>query len=189
MISIRLKEMHPSLHCFAFNPPGGLASPDVAQLTQEYCTSVVVGFDVISRLSIATVKSLIDDVALSLCRCNRPKLKIAMDILLGLRKDPSSAPKTYCAIDEIDEEARQVLQQYLSHAQLHAKDVDARQMLCPVGSIVFLRPYMMQDDTTVEWDAVYADPSDIINEGIIISKHSMQHHKISVLQDALSSAE
>lgn len=188
MISVRLRETYPSLHCFAFNPPGGLASPAIAQLTQNFCTSIIVGCDVISRLSIATVKSLIDDVALSLCRCNRPKLKIAMDILLGLRKNPQSAPETYCAIDEIDEEVRKVLQEYLSHAQLHAKDVDAR-MLCPMGNIVFLRPYMMQDDRTEEWDAVYADPSDIINEGIIVSKHSMQHHKISVLQHALASAK
>ncbi|KAI8106170.1 hypothetical protein M9435_000717 [Picochlorum sp. BPE23] len=187
MISMCLRETYPSLHCFAFNPPGGLASPAVSQLTQDFCTSVVVGYDVISRLSIANVKSLIDDVALSLCRCNRPKLKIAMDIILGLRKNPQNAPETYCAIDEIDEEARQVLQEYLSHAKLHAKDVDAR-MLCPMGNIVFLRPYMMQDETTEEWDAVYADPSDIINEGIIVSKYSMEHHKISVLQHALSSA-
>lgn len=188
MISMCLRETYPSLHCFAFNPPGGLASPAIAELSQNFCTSIIVGFDVISRLSIATVKNLIDDVALSLCRCNRPKLKIAMDILLGLRKNPQSAPETYCAIDEIDEEARKVLQEYLSHAQLHAKDVDAR-MLCPMGNIIFLRPYMMQDDRTEEWDAVYADPSDIINEGIIVSKHSMQHHKISVLQHALASAK
>lgn len=38
------------LRCWAFNPPGGLVSWELAQIAQAYCTSIVVGKDVISRL-------------------------------------------------------------------------------------------------------------------------------------------
>ena len=38
------------LQCWAFNPPGGLLSWELSQIAQSYCTSIVVGKDVISRL-------------------------------------------------------------------------------------------------------------------------------------------
>lgn len=38
------------LRCWAFNPPGGLLSWELSQIAQAYCTSIVVGKDVISRL-------------------------------------------------------------------------------------------------------------------------------------------
>jgi hypothetical protein len=44
------------------------------------------------------------------------------------------------------------------------------------------------DDASEEWDAVYADPTDIVNEGIIVSRYSMKHHRISEMQNAISCA-
>ena len=186
VVSMNLIDTYPSLKCFAFNPPGGLISPELSTLSKDFCISIVVGYDAISRLSILGVKNLIDDIVLSLCRCKRPKLKIVWDLILGLRKDPQTAPETYCSIDDIDEEVKNILHKYLTHAQLHTEDLDT-QMLCPAGTTVFLRPYMMEDGTE-EWDAVYADPTDIVNEGIIVSKRAMTHHRLVELQNAISSA-
>jgi len=186
LVSMSLKETYPSLKCYAFNPPGGLVSPELSTLARDFCTSIVVGCDMISRLGILGVKNLIDDIVLSLCRCKRPKLKILWDIMLGLRKDPQTAPKTYCSIDDMDDEIKNILQQYMQYAELHAEDLDT-QMLCPAGTTVFLRPYVM-DDASEEWDAVYADPTDIVSEGIIVSRYSMKHHRISEMQNAISCA-
>lgn len=186
LVSMNLKEMYPSLKCYAFNPPGGLVSPELSSLARDFCTSIVVGCDAISRLGILGVKNLIDDIVLSLCRCKRPKLYILWDILSGLRRDPHTAPKTYCSIDDMDEEVKNVLQEYMKYAELHGEDLDT-QMLCPAGTTVFLRPYVM-NDMSEEWDAVYADPGDIVNEGIIVSRYSMKHHRLSEMQNAISSA-
>ena len=38
------------LQCWAFNPPGGLLSWELSQIAQAYCTALVVGKDLISRL-------------------------------------------------------------------------------------------------------------------------------------------
>eukprot|EP00889_Picochlorum_renovo_P004041 jgi/Picre1/31071/NNA_006426.t1 len=121
VISMSLIDSYPSLKCFAFNPPGGLISPELSTLARDFVTSIVVGYDAISRLSILGVKNLIDDIVLSLCRCKRPKLKIVWDLILGLRKDPQTAPETYCSIDDIDEEVKATLHKYMTHAQLQQK--------------------------------------------------------------------
>jgi len=62
--------------------------------------------------------------------------------------------------------------------------------LCPLGQVIFLRPYILKDESTkkgtiTKWDAVYANPSDIIQEGIILSRHALRHHQISEMQSAL----
>lgn len=47
------------LQCWAFNPPGGLLSWELSQIAQAYCTSIVVGKDVISRLRCAAALMLL----------------------------------------------------------------------------------------------------------------------------------
>jgi hypothetical protein len=180
-VSIVLKEQYPSLTCFAFNPPGGLVSPALSQYASSYITSIVVGFDAISRLSVKNVKNLIDDVVFSLCRCKRPKLKIAMDVLLAKRKDPLTAPKTYCSFEDIDESVKQIVVQYIAHSTVHNEDLESR-FLVPVGRVVLLRPYIMEG--TTEWDAVYAQPDDIVKEGIIVNKLALGHHRMDTLMEA-----
>ena len=189
LVSIKLKENHPSLKCFAFNPPGGLASPELSDATRDFCYSIVVGYDAISRLSIKAVRNLVDDVVFSLCRCKRPKLRILIDILLGNRRDPNTAPKTYCSFEMMDQRIKDTLAHYTSHSLVHDEDLDSRP-LCPLGQVIFLRPYILKDESTkkgtiTKWDAVYANPSDIIQEGIILSRHSLRHHQISEMQSAL----
>lgn len=55
------------LACIAFNPPGGLSSETSSRLETHY--SVIVNKDAISRMSITTMKRLVDDVMFSLARC------------------------------------------------------------------------------------------------------------------------
>jgi len=55
------------LACIAFNPPGGLSSETSSRLETHY--SVIVNKDAISRMSITTMKRIVDDVMFSLARC------------------------------------------------------------------------------------------------------------------------
>jgi len=189
LVAVSLKETYQTLECYSFNPPGGLVSPELSQITRDFCYSIVVGHDAISRLSIGNVRDLIDDVVYSLCRCKRPKLKILLDILLGNRRNPSTAPRTYCSFNKLDASIKAILEQYTSHSLIHTQHLDSRPLV-PMGEIVFLRPYPMDDAhgaEKTEWDAVFADPGDIVREGIIVSRNAMRHHQIAVMQDAIQS--
>ncbi len=182
IVSVVLKEKYPSLKCFAFNPPGGIISPDLSELVAPYITSIVVGFDAISRLGLQNVTDLVDDMVFSLCRCKRPKLKIAMDVILSKRRDPLTAPMTYCSFDDVDDDVRQIIVDYMAASLVH-KSVDSHELV-PVGRIVFLRPYV-QGDGVFEWDAVHASANDIVNEGILVSKLALAHHRFHSTMTAL----
>jgi len=182
IVSVVLKEKYPSLKCFAFNPPGGIVSPALSELASPYITSVVVGFDAISRLGLKNVTDLVDDMVFSLCRCKRPKLKIAMDVILSKRRDPLTAPRTYCSFEDIDDDVRQIIVDYMAASLVH-ESVDSHELV-PVGTIVFLRPYA-QENGAFEWDAVHASASDIVNEGILVSKLALAHHRFHSTMAAL----
>ena len=163
MVSFHLREHFPSLRCVAFNPPGGLLSAPLARISREFCTSVVVGTDAISRLGIPTMQRLIDDMVLALARCKRPKLAVLTDLMLGRRADPATAPPTFCAFEDIGPEAKAALQKYVATSKLHAAEVDMTE-LYPPGEVIFLRPFAnadpkkRADDEAEVWDAVWMAP-------------------------------
>jgi len=183
IVSVVLKQKYPSLKCYAFNPPGGVVSPVLSELAAPYITSIVVGYDAISRLGLTQVKDLVDDMVFSLCRCKRPKLKIATDVLLSKRKDPLTAPRTYCSFEDVDDAVKDIIVEYMAASLVHEEDIDSQELV-PVGSVVFLRPYV-QKDGVEEWDAVYASATDIINEGILVSKYALAHHRFASTISAL----
>lgn len=187
LVAVSLRGTYSNLECYAFNPPGGLVSPELSNITKDFCYSIVVGHDAISRLSINNVRALIDDVVYSLCRCKRAKLKILMDIVLGNRRNPSTAPRTYCSFEKLDDSIKAILEQYTSHSLVHTQHLDSRPLV-PMGQVIFLRPYPMRDNRgmpTMQWDAVFAEPGDIVREGIIVSRNALSHHQISSMQNAL----
>ena len=104
--------------CFAFNPPGGLSSETSSKLDTHY--SVIVNKDAISRMSITTMKRLVDDMMISLGRCNRPKLSIFFDgVLLG-RYAESDWNGVFKPFEAMHSEERSVLFSYLEKGKLSA---------------------------------------------------------------------
>ena len=167
MISFKLRSYFSTLQCYAFNPPGGVISPELSELARDFCTSIIVGYDAISRLSLQTVQELVDDMVSSLCRCKRPKLTILIDHLLGRRKHPSMAPKTFGKFESLSPEIKAILEQYLAQSQLHQEKLEETP-LCPGGTVILMRPYYVRTDTVRQcrkdkksfeeiWDAVYID--------------------------------
>ncbi|KAI3429288.1 hypothetical protein D9Q98_005384 [Chlorella vulgaris] len=186
LLGMQLRERFTDLQCWAFNPPGGLLSWELAQIAERYCTSVVVGKDVISRLSFNTSKRVVDEMVVSLARCKRPKLKVLFDVILGRRKQPASTPPTFCGFDEIAPEALQLVEQYYRASHLHMRSADTTEMY-PPGRLVFLRPFKGKRKQQTVWDAVWIDAATLISEGILVTPTMMAHHRLYVLDEAFQS--
>lgn len=136
------------------------------------------------------IKSIIDEMVLALGRCKRPKLFILMDIIMGRRRDPTSCPPTFCAFEDIDEEARSALEKYVSTSQLHSSGIDDHRMF-PPGKLAFLRPFPPIGNgrnLQYSWDAVWIKREDLMEEGIILSKDMASHHRLPLVQEALKIA-
>lgn len=192
MVSFHLYEDFPTLQCYAYCPPGGLLSDPLSRIARRFCTSVVVGYDPISRLGLPTTRRVVDEMVLALARCKRPKLVIMYDFLTGKRNDPESVPPTFCAFKDIGEEARAALQNYLSTSRLHSVGLDTRE-LYPPGRIIYLRPFTVPVSRRKKmvkevWDAVWVSAQDVIDEGILLTLSMTRHHRLTTLEGALESA-
>lgn len=192
MMSFQLREYFPDLRCFAYNPPGGLMSINLARLARRFCTSVVVGADAISRVSFPNAQRVVDDMVLALARCKRPKLAIMWDVMAKRRKDPATAPPTFCAFEDVGPEAEAALRRYVATSRLHAASADSEE-LYPPGRVIHLRPFAAagaagRRPANDVWDAVWTTGEDIVGEGLLLTMQMMAHHRVLTMQAALRSA-
>lgn len=74
LLSILLKPSYPKVRCFAFSPPGGLLSLAAARFTENFVMSVIIGDDLVPRLSLATLDSLKRQMITELESCRHPKV-------------------------------------------------------------------------------------------------------------------
>lgn len=76
------KELDSSGHCaadtkcWAYCPPGGLVSANLSAAMAPFCTSVIVGKDAISRVSMSNLAGMMDEVLIALARCKQPTCKV-----------------------------------------------------------------------------------------------------------------
>ena len=133
VVALKLRSRFSCLRCVCFNPPGGVMSGALSRMSEEFCTSFIVGSDIISRLNLQNMIRLIDDMVLALACCRKPKLTILLEILFGRRKF-SSNTDTYYAADAISPPVLEVLQHYIDTSTLHAdrirESVHAFENLC-----------------------------------------------------------
>ena len=59
--------------CLAFSPPGGLMSKNLSRAVEPFVTSVVVGKDVVPRLSVVNIGRLIDQMVSPAQKTLNPK--------------------------------------------------------------------------------------------------------------------
>ena len=62
ILALKMKSEYPSIRCIAYSPPGGLLSTALADLTKTFIMSVVVGDDIVPRLSVHSVHNLKADI-------------------------------------------------------------------------------------------------------------------------------
>ncbi|XP_013421661.1 sn1-specific diacylglycerol lipase alpha [Lingula anatina] len=58
ILAMLLQKEYPTLHCYAYSPPGGLLSKAAMEESKSYVTSVVVGKDIITRLGLPQLETV-----------------------------------------------------------------------------------------------------------------------------------
>ncbi|KAI9340688.1 hypothetical protein DFJ73DRAFT_554383 [Zopfochytrium polystomum] len=76
LIACMLRPNYPTVCCYSFEPPGCLVSAEVAEYLESFCTSVVMGDDLVPRISRNTMQMLKMDVARLIQSCDHPKWKV-----------------------------------------------------------------------------------------------------------------
>ncbi|XP_062859416.1 diacylglycerol lipase-beta [Trichomycterus rosablanca] len=78
LLAALLHSNYPTLQCYAFSPPGGLMSKALADYSKQFVISVVLGKDLVPRLSIPNMEDLKRRILKMVSNCNKPKYKILM---------------------------------------------------------------------------------------------------------------
>ncbi|XP_077173149.1 diacylglycerol lipase-beta [Paroedura picta] len=78
ILAVMLRNTFPTLRCYAFAPPGGLLSKSLADYTKQFIVSVIVGKDVVPRLSMPNMEDLKRRIIRIVASCNRPKYRILL---------------------------------------------------------------------------------------------------------------
>lgn len=76
LLATVLRSEYPDIKCFAFSPPGGLCSKELARATKSFVMSVIVGDDLVPRLSLSSLHDLKRKIITSLERCRMPKYRV-----------------------------------------------------------------------------------------------------------------
>lgn len=82
VLAVLLRSSFPTLQCYSFSPPGGLLSKALADYSKDFVVSVVLGKDLVPRLSIPNMEDLKRRILQIVSNCNKPKYRI---LLQGLR--------------------------------------------------------------------------------------------------------
>lgn len=78
ILAILLRSAFPTLLCYAFSPPGGLLSKALAEYSRQFVVSVVLGKDLVPRLSMPNMEDLKRRILKMVSNCNKPKYKILL---------------------------------------------------------------------------------------------------------------
>uniref|UniRef100_A0A673CNQ4 Diacylglycerol lipase-beta n=1 Tax=Sphaeramia orbicularis TaxID=375764 RepID=A0A673CNQ4_9TELE len=78
LLAILLRNSFPTLQCYSFSPPGGLLSKALADYSKDFVVSVVLGKDLVPRLSIPNMEDLKRRILKIVSNCNKPKYRILL---------------------------------------------------------------------------------------------------------------
>lgn len=188
VVAIKLRSRFSRLRCVCFNPPGGVMSKELSRISEEFCTSFIVGSDIISRLNLRNMIRLVDDMVLALARCRKSKLTVLLEAAFGRRKFRSNAD-TYYDADAISPPVLEILQRYIDTSTLHADSIRVGDCnLLPPGRAMFLRPVDKLRDVEGDdrgdrgeddvWDVVSVDKEVLMSEGILLNHSALDHHHL-----------
>ncbi|KAK5881720.1 hypothetical protein CesoFtcFv8_022485 [Champsocephalus esox] len=78
LLAILLRNSFPTLQCYSFSPPGGLLSKALADYSKDFVVSVVLGKDLVPRLSLPNMEDLKRKILKVVSNCNKPKYRILL---------------------------------------------------------------------------------------------------------------
>mmetsp|Transcript_16562 Transcript_16562/g.21926 ORF Transcript_16562/g.21926 Transcript_16562/m.21926 type:complete len:764 (+) Transcript_16562:183-2474(+) len=89
MCSLMLLREYPHLQCLAYSPPGGLVSEGLAERCKDFVHSVVLGTEIVPRMSFHSMEKIRHDILSLIGRCKVSKTAVTASIL-----DRDADPKT-----------------------------------------------------------------------------------------------
>nr|XP_045000297.1 diacylglycerol lipase-beta isoform X2 [Jaculus jaculus] len=78
LLAIMLRSAYPQVRAYAFSPPRGLLSKSLYEFSKDFIVSLVLGMDVIPRLSVTNMEDLKKRILRVIAHCNKPKYKILL---------------------------------------------------------------------------------------------------------------
>lgn len=207
ILTILLKSSYPNIACFAYSPPGGLMSLSASHYTQDFVCSVVVGDDIIPRLSMPNMCYLKIQLLRALCTSNTPKYKILASgcfrILCGctphfvssssLEEESPLTPQLqaqYSTMIPVQLGTERHIKKALLLAEDYAKEMAAAEwQLFPPGQIL----HITEDEEgrlcsgEPQYTAVWSTPEAF--SSVVISSRMIMDHFPDVVLQALSQLE
>jgi sn1-specific diacylglycerol lipase len=176
---------------FAFSPPGGLLSRPLADATKRFITSVIVGDDVIPRLSVSTLELLRDETLYMLAHTTASKADLLGSLCrerLSLSAPPLCRSALGRACWQVDwarapEPPSELGALLLNMHANAAPPPDDSSVLWPPGRIVHLT---RADDDDGTWRAAEIEKEPL--QRIVLSKRMMQDHFPDCVLDAVQAA-
>ncbi|KAJ3165827.1 hypothetical protein HK101_012058 [Irineochytrium annulatum] len=81
LVACMLREDYPSASCYAYEPPGCLLSANASTYFESFCTSVIMGDDIVPRVSKNSMEMLKMDVRRLIQSCDVPKWRVFGSVL------------------------------------------------------------------------------------------------------------
>ncbi|KAH0511854.1 Sn1-specific diacylglycerol lipase beta [Microtus ochrogaster] len=74
LLAIMLRKAYPQVRAYAFSPPRGLLSKSLYEHSKDFIVSLILGMDVIPRLSVTNMEDLKRRILRVIANCNKPKV-------------------------------------------------------------------------------------------------------------------
>jgi sn1-specific diacylglycerol lipase len=86
-----LRNEYPDIKCIAYSPPGGLISKDLSDYAKSFVLSVVLGDDIVPRLSVHSIHGLKLKMMKEIIDSKSPKYKIFWNYTFGGSKNEDTS--------------------------------------------------------------------------------------------------
>nr|CDS31059.1 sn1 specific diacylglycerol lipase beta [Hymenolepis microstoma] len=98
VLALLLKKLYPEVKAYAYSPPLGLMSSKMARYCKPFVVSIILGYDIVPRLSVPTLNDLKWRLLSALQDCSVPKYRIlsnaarilSLNCILSTRRNASS---------------------------------------------------------------------------------------------------
>lgn len=203
VLAALMRSQYPSLKCFAFSPPGGLCSKEFAVATQSFVMSVVVGDDLVPRLSMNSLHDLRHKIMCVLNTCSQPKYRILAQgcwyMLFGISASSLNSANTVESLSQdrpllgncYTYESMDDVRVTFSDGETQRPQVPrhTETPLYPPGRILYCFPSLPEerlDGNSGEWEFVWGEMKEFLQ--ILISPFMLRHHLPHVVLAALKDA-
>ena len=82
ILGLKFLKEYPNLKCICYSPPGGLMTQNLIEATKSFILTVILGDDIVPRLSLRSIHSLKANILKEIHECETPKYRIVCNSAL-----------------------------------------------------------------------------------------------------------